>query len=70
MVQRACAEAIGVAGVGEMNSTLQSIMADPGADPALRIFAGRSLTRLTGVRSVSQHSLHALVEAARAESVE
>jgi hypothetical protein len=48
-LRRACAEAIGEARVAGATSLLRGIVDDRDEDPILRIAAGRSITRITGV---------------------
>lgn len=52
-VRRACAEAVGVAGMADAVSVLEPLLAGPNKDAALVLFAARSLTRLTGVNRVT-----------------
>lgn len=51
-VRRACAEALGTARVSETLDLLRALRNDHGEDALVRIAAGRSITRLTGVPSV------------------
>lgn len=51
-VRRACAEALGTAGVVAALDLLRALRDDASEDALLRIAAGRALTRLTGVPSV------------------
>lgn len=51
MLRSACAEALGVAGVSDAVDVLAPIAASD-EDPVARVFAGRALTRLTGVFSI------------------
>ncbi len=62
MLRRACAEALGVGGVQEAANVLGPILADSTDDTAVRIFAARALTRLTGQAAVPADLLDHLSE--------
>ena len=64
-VQRACVEALGWVGSTEP-AFLLALRDDPARDTLVRVFAGRALSRITGVPSVTQGSLDQLVDDARA----
>jgi HEAT repeat protein len=61
-VRRACAEAIGLARLPEGAELLRPIVDDDTEDPAVRIFSGRALSRITGEFAVSRASLAALLQ--------
>ena len=52
-LRRACAEALGTAKVPGALELLAPLVADAAEEPIVRLFAGRAVTRLTGVLAVS-----------------